>query len=113
MLQPRFPAWIRRPASPASEMWHKPSTPSAISTNRPNCAVRSTFAMNLVAHAVGSEETLPHVGLQLLDAQAQAAVLPAPRPERLPFTFSPFFTISEGCFTRLSSQLDVTRPSIL
>jgi hypothetical protein len=56
-------------------MWHKPSTPSAISTNAPNCAVRSTLPWTTSPTRCCGEEALPHVGLQLLDAQAQAAVL--------------------------------------
>src|SRR4051794_5978137 len=33
------------------------------------------LAVHHVAHAMSGEETLPHIGLELLDAQAQAAVL--------------------------------------
>src|SRR5579862_2280695 len=33
------------------------------------------LAVHYVAHAVGGEEALPHIGLELLDAQAQAAIL--------------------------------------
>jgi len=81
----------------------KSSTPSAISTKRAELRCAQHLAVNDVAHAMRGEEALPNVGLQLLDAQAQAAVLRL-NAETTALTFSPFFTISEGCLTRLVQE---------
>ena len=71
------------------------------------------LALDDVADAVLGEEGIPDIGLELLDAKRQAAVLRLDA-ENDGLTFSPFLRTSEGCLMRLV-QLRFetwTRPSM-
>ena len=60
-------------SSVASDLWQRPSTPSAISTKAPNAATRRTLPWTTSPMWCVCEERLPDVGLKLLHAKRQAA----------------------------------------
>ena len=101
------------PPSPASEMWQRPSTPSAISTNAPNCAVRRILPWTTSPTRCEAKKLSQTSGCNCLMPSERRRFCGS-TPRTTAFTFSPFFTTSEGCLTRLV-QLRFetwTRPSM-
>ena len=99
--------------SSASELWHRPSTPSAISTKAPNVATRKTLPCTMSptrccwkneSHTSGCNCFTPSESRRFSESIANTTA----------FTRSPFFNTSEGCFTRLVQLrlLTCTRPSM-